>query len=48
VPGGKFADVQSDTGELRDLRLLSLREEPIDDSALIEDFDGPCVQAARA
>jgi hypothetical protein len=28
--------------------LLSLREEPIDDSALIEDFDGPCVQAARA
>ena len=31
-----------------DLRHLSLREEPIGDSALIEDLDGACVQATRA
>ena len=40
VPGGKVADVQRDPGEARDLRHLSLREEPIGDSALIEDLDG--------
>jgi hypothetical protein len=40
VPGGKVADVQTDAGEPRDLRNLSFREEPISDSALIEDFDG--------
>ena len=46
VPGGKIADVQPDPGEPRDLSHLSLREEPIGDSALIEDFDRPCVQTA--
>ena len=35
-------------GEPRDLRHLPLREEPIGDSALIEDLDGACVQAAGA
>ena len=40
VPGGKVADVQRDPGELGDLSLLPLREEPIGDSALIEDLDG--------
>ena len=40
MPGGKVADVQRDPGERRDLRHLSLREEPIGDSALIEDLDG--------
>ena len=39
VPGGKVADVQPDAGESRDLGHLSLREEPIRDSALIEDLD---------
>ena len=40
VPGGKVADVQRDPGEPRDLRHLSLREEPIGDSTLIENLDG--------
>ena len=40
VPGGKVADVQRGPGERRDLGHLSLREEPIGDSALIEDLDG--------
>jgi hypothetical protein len=40
VPGGKVADVQRGGGEPRDLGHLSLREEPIGDSALIEDLDG--------
>ena len=40
VPGGKVADVQGGPGERRDLRRLPLREEPIRDSALIEDLDG--------
>ena len=40
VPGGKVADVQRDPGEPRDLSHLPLREEPIGDSALIEDLDG--------
>jgi hypothetical protein len=38
VPGRKVADVQRDT-EAHDLK-LPLREEPIGDSALIEDLDG--------
>src|SRR5207248_10477200 len=46
VPGGKIADVQPDPGEPRDLSHLSLREEPIGDSALIEHFDRPCMQTA--
>ena len=40
VPGGEVADVQRGPGEARDLRLLSLREEPIGDPALVEDLDG--------
>ena len=40
VPGGKIADVQRDPGEPCDLRHLPLREEPIGDSALIENLDG--------
>jgi hypothetical protein len=40
VAGGKVADVQTDRGESPDLGHLSLREEPIGDSTLIEDFDG--------
>ena len=40
MPGGKVADVQAGPGERRDLGHLSLREEPIGDSALIEDLDG--------
>ena len=39
VPGGKVADVQRDV-EVHDLMRLSLREEPLGDSALIEHFDG--------
>ena len=48
MPGGKVADVQRDPGELPDLDHLSLREEPIGDSALIEDLDGARVQTTRA
>ena len=40
VPGGKVADVQRDHVEAHDLIDLSLREEPIGDSALIENLDG--------
>ena len=41
VPGGKVADVQRLAGEVcRDLSHLSLREEPIGDSTLIENLDG--------
>jgi hypothetical protein len=40
VPAGKVADVQRGAGEPRDLGHLSLREEPIGDSTLIEDLDG--------
>ncbi len=39
VAGGKVAHVQADAGEPRDLGLLPLGEEPIRDSALIEDLD---------
>jgi hypothetical protein len=48
VPGGKVADVQWGSSEPRDLSLLPLREEPIGDSALIEDLNRACVQTARA
>ncbi len=48
MPGGKVADVQRDPGELPDLGLLSLREEPIGDSALIEDLDRARVQTTCA
>jgi len=40
VSGRKVADVQGDPGELRDLSYRPLREEPIRDSALIENLDG--------
>ena len=40
MPGRKVADVQRDPGELPDVGHLSLREEPIGDSALIHDLDG--------
>jgi hypothetical protein len=40
VPCGKVADVQTDAGERRDLSHLPLRQEPISNSALVEDFDG--------
>ena len=40
VPGGKVADVQRDCVEAHDLGHLSLRQEPIGDSALIKDLDG--------
>ncbi len=40
MPGGKVADVQPAPGEALDLGHLSLREEPIGDSALIENLDG--------
>jgi len=39
VAGRKVADVQGDPGEPPDLSHLSLREEPIGDSALIENLD---------
>ncbi len=45
---GKSPIVQSDSGELPDLDHLSLREEPVGDSALIENLDGACVQTACA
>ena len=48
VPGGKITDVQGNACEPRDLGKLSLREEPIGDSTLVENLDGPRVQAARA
>ena len=40
VPGRKIANVEMDPGEPRDLRFLPLREEPIGNSALIENLDG--------
>src|SRR5580765_6651877 len=40
VPGGKVADVKTGAAERRDLHHLSLREEPIGDSALVENLDG--------
>ena len=48
VPGREVADVQSDAGEARDLRHLSLRKEPIRDAALVEDLDGAGLQPACA
>src|SRR5882757_431689 len=48
MSGGKVADVQTDPGEPSDLRHQSLREEPISDSALIENLDGARVQTACA
>jgi hypothetical protein len=40
VPGGKVADVQTDPGEPRNLGHLPLRQEPIGDSALVENLNG--------
>jgi hypothetical protein len=47
VPGGKVAGVQRHVG-VYDLKHLSLREEPIADTSLIENLDGARVQAACA
>ncbi len=48
VTGGTIADVQRDQGEPRDLGHPSLRQEPIRDSALIQNLDGARVQTACA
>jgi len=48
VPGREVADVQFDAAESRDLRLLTLGNESIDDSALIENLEGARVQSTRA
>jgi len=40
MPGGKVTDVQSAPAEALDLGHLPLRQEPIRDSALIENLDG--------
>ena len=48
VPRGKISDVQPDVAEPRDLRHLSLREEPIGDAPHVEDFDGASVEATGA
>ena len=40
MPGGKVADVKTGAAERRDLHHLPFREEPIGDSALIENLDG--------
>jgi hypothetical protein len=40
VSGRKIADVQTDPRELSDLCHLSLREEVLSDSTLIEDLNG--------
>ena len=48
MPGGKVADVQRYPGKPRDGGHLSLREEPIGDSTLIENLDGACMQTACA
>jgi hypothetical protein len=45
---GEVADVETDHGEPRDLGRLPLRQEPLGDPTLIEDLDGPCVQATCA
>jgi hypothetical protein len=47
VPGGKVADIQRNV-EVHDLKHLSLREEPVGDSALIKDLDRARMQTARA
>ncbi len=49
MPGGKVADIQKSVVEAEPHPMhLSLREEPIGDSALIEDLDGARVQTAAA
>jgi len=48
VPGGKVADVQRHHVEAHHRVRLSLRDEPIGDSALIENLDRARVQTARA
>src|SRR4029079_19014872 len=48
VPAGKVADIQTDHVEADGREALPLRDKPVGDSALIENFDGTRVQAARA
>ncbi len=47
MPSGGVGDVQGEV-EMDDLMQLSLREEPIGNSALIEDLNGARVQTTRA
>src|SRR4051812_30325375 len=44
VPRREIADIEREPGEARDMRRFSLREEPIGDAALIENFDRARVQ----
>ncbi len=46
VPGRKIADVEARHRESRDLGDLSCREEAVDDSALVQDLERACAQAA--
>ena len=48
VAGGEVADVERNAGETRDLGGLALRQEPLGNATLVEDFDGACVQATGA
>src|SRR3954467_13393888 len=47
MPRGKPAEVEMDPGQPANLRFLSFGEEPVDDTALIEDFEGARMQPAR-
>ena len=47
VPRRKVADVQLGPLETDDLRRFPLREEPIDDTSLVEDLDGARVYTER-
>lgn len=47
VPRWKVADVQPDHVEAHDLKALSLRQKPVGDPTLIQNFDRACMQAAR-
>jgi hypothetical protein len=48
VAGGEVADVQRDTSERLHLHRFPLGEEAIDDTALIQHFDGAGVQTSGA
>jgi hypothetical protein len=48
MPRGEVADIEPGRGEPRDLSLLPFGKESVDNSALIENLDGACVQPAGA
>jgi hypothetical protein len=48
MSSGKVAEIEADHLEAHGLDRLSLRDEALGDAALIEDFDGACVQTAGA